>query len=73
MAVKLLFSRPDGRVLGAQIIGYDGVDKRIDVISTAMRSRLTVFDLERLELAYAPMYSSAKDPVNIPAIRPPIS
>ena len=65
MAVKLLFSRPDGRVLGAQIIGYDGVDKRIDVISTAMRSRLTVFDLERLELAYAPMYSSAKDPVNI--------
>ena len=65
MAVKLLFSRPDGRVLGAQIIGYDGVDKRIDVISTAMRSRLTVFDLERLELAYAPKYSSAKDPVNI--------
>ena len=67
MAVKLLFSWPDGKVLGGQIIGYDGVDKRIDVISTAMRSRLTVFELERLELAYAPMYLSAKGPVNIPA------
>jgi rhodanese-related sulfurtransferase len=65
MAVKLLFSWPDGKVLEAQIVGYDGVDKRIDVISTAIRSRLTVFDLERLEFAYAPMYSSAKDPVNI--------
>ena len=65
MSIKLLFARKDGRVLGAQIIGYDGVDKRIDVIATAIRAGMTVFDLERLELAYAPPYSSAKDPVNI--------
>jgi NADPH-dependent 2,4-dienoyl-CoA reductase/sulfur reductase-like enzyme/rhodanese-related sulfurtransferase len=65
MAIKLLFSKPDGRVLGAQIIGYEGTDKRMDVIATAMRAGMTVHDLEKLELAYAPMYSSAKDPVNI--------
>ncbi len=62
---KLLFS-PDGKaILGAQICGYDGVDKRIDVIATAMRGGLGVFDLEHLELGYAPPYSSAKDPVNM--------
>ena len=65
ISIKLLFAKSDGRVLGAQIIGYDGVDKRIDVISTAIRAGMTVFDLEKLELAYAPPYSSAKDPVNI--------
>lgn len=65
MSIKLLFGREDGKVLGAQIIGYDGVDKRIDVIATAIRAGMTVYDLERLELAYAPPYSSAKDPVNI--------
>jgi len=65
MSIKLLFDKKDGRVLGAQIVGYDGVDKRIDVISTAIRAGMTVFDLEKLELAYAPPYSSAKDPVNI--------
>jgi rhodanese-related sulfurtransferase len=65
MAIKLLFSKPDGKVLGAQIIGYEGADKRMDVIATAMRAGMTVHDLEKLELAYAPMYSSAKDPVNI--------
>jgi NADPH-dependent 2,4-dienoyl-CoA reductase/sulfur reductase-like enzyme/rhodanese-related sulfurtransferase len=65
MAIKLLFSKPDGRILGAQIIGYEGTDKRMDVIATAMRAGMTVHDLEELELAYAPMYSSAKDPVNI--------
>lgn len=65
MSIKLLFGRKDGKVLGAQIIGYDGVDKRIDVIATAIRAGMTVYDLERLELAYAPPYSSAKDPVNI--------
>jgi len=65
LSIKLLFSRKDGKILGAQIIGYEGVDKRIDVIATAIRAGMTVFDLEKLELAYAPPYSSAKDPVNI--------
>jgi len=65
MSIKLLFGKNDGKLLGAQIVGYDGVDKRIDVISTAMRAGMTVFDLEKLELSYAPPYSSAKDPVNI--------
>lgn len=65
MSVKLLFGKKDGKILGAQIIGYDGADKRIDVLATAIRAGMTVFDLEKLELAYAPPYSSAKDPVNI--------
>ncbi|HHV98306.1 MAG TPA: CoA-disulfide reductase [Clostridiaceae bacterium] len=65
MSIKLLFDKKEGRILGAQIVGYEGVDKRIDVIATAIRARMTVFDLEKLELAYAPPYSSAKDPVNI--------
>ncbi|NCC36799.1 MAG: pyridine nucleotide-disulfide oxidoreductase, partial [Chloroflexia bacterium] len=65
MHVKLLFAPEDGRVLGAQIVGYDGVDKRLDVFATAIRAGMTVFDLERLELAYAPPYGSAKDPVNM--------
>lgn len=65
MSIKLLFAKEGGRVLGTQIIGYDGVDKRVDVIATAIRAGMTVFDLEKLELAYAPPYSSAKDPVNI--------
>lgn len=67
MSIKLLFKRKGGKLLGAQIIGYDGVDKRIDVISTAIRAGMTVYDLDKLELAYAPPYSSAKDPVNIAA------
>ncbi|KYK27954.1 MAG: CoA-disulfide reductase [Candidatus Proteinoplasmatales archaeon SG8-5] len=62
---KLLFAPEDGRILGAQIVGMEGADKRIDVIATAIRAGMTVFDLEELELAYAPPYSSAKDPVNI--------
>jgi NADPH-dependent 2,4-dienoyl-CoA reductase/sulfur reductase-like enzyme/peroxiredoxin family protein/rhodanese-related sulfurtransferase/TusA-related sulfurtransferase len=65
MTIKLLFSPEDGKILGAQIIGRDGVDKRIDVLATAIRHGLTVYDLEELELAYAPPYSSAKDPVNM--------
>ncbi|SHE40568.1 CoA-disulfide reductase [Caldanaerobius fijiensis DSM 17918] len=65
MSIKLLFSEDDGKVLGAQIVGYEGVDKRIDVIATTIRAGMTVFDLEELELAYAPPYSSAKDPVNM--------
>jgi NADPH-dependent 2,4-dienoyl-CoA reductase/sulfur reductase-like enzyme/rhodanese-related sulfurtransferase len=64
-SIKLIFSPVKGRILGAQIIGKKGVDKRIDIISTAIRAKMTVFDLEELELAYAPPYSSAKDPVNI--------
>ncbi len=65
MAIKLIFDSKNGKILGAQIIGYEGVDKRIDVIATAIRAGMTVYDLEKLELAYAPPYSSAKDPVNI--------
>ncbi len=65
MTIKLLFSNADGKLLGAQIAGYDGVDKRMDVLSTAMRAGMTVSDLETLELSYAPPFSSAKDPVNI--------
>ncbi len=65
LSIKLIFSPDSGKILGAQIIGYDGVDKRIDVIATAIRAGMTVYDLEKLELAYAPPYSSAKDPVNM--------
>ena len=64
MAIKLIFDG-QGKVLGAQIVGYDGVDKRIDVIATAIRFGGTIEDLKELELAYAPPYSSAKDPVNM--------
>jgi NADPH-dependent 2,4-dienoyl-CoA reductase/sulfur reductase-like enzyme/rhodanese-related sulfurtransferase len=63
LAIKLLF-REDGGILGCQVVGRDGADKRIDVIATAMKTGLTVYDLEDLELAYAPPYGSAKDPVN---------
>ncbi|MDO8671721.1 MAG: FAD-dependent oxidoreductase [Dehalococcoidia bacterium] len=63
MTMKLLVEKPGGRVIGAQIIGEDGVDKRIDVLATAMYAGLDVEDLESLDLAYAPPYSSAKDPV----------
>jgi len=65
ITIKLLFSPDEGKILGCQAIGADGVDKRIDVIATAMRGRLSVFDLEHLELCYAPQYGSAKDPVNL--------
>jgi NADPH-dependent 2,4-dienoyl-CoA reductase/sulfur reductase-like enzyme len=65
MAIKLIFSPDQGEILGAQIVGKGGVDKRIDVIATAIRGAMTVYDLEELELAYAPPYSSAKDPVNV--------
>lgn len=62
--LKLIFSPEDGKVLGAQAVGRDGVDKRIDVIATAIRAGMTVYDLEHLELSYAPPFGSAKDPVN---------
>lgn len=64
VTLKLLFDL-DGNILGAQAVGQEGVDKRIDVLAGAMRSRNTIYDLEELELAYAPPYSSAKDPVNM--------
>jgi len=65
MHIKLLFGKPEGKILGAQIVGGDGVDKRIDVLAVAIRAGMTVFDLQELELAYAPPYGSGKDPVNI--------
>ncbi len=64
ISLKLLFDPKDGKILGAQAVGADGVDKRIDVIAVAMRAGLTVQDLKDLELSYAPPYGSAKDPAN---------
>lgn len=65
MTLKLIFDRETGKIFGAQAVGEEGVDKRIDVIATAIKGGLTVRDLPDLELAYAPPYSTAKDPVNI--------
>ncbi|MFC1972715.1 FAD-dependent oxidoreductase [Chloroflexota bacterium] len=65
IAIKMIFSTEDGKVLGAQAVGHEGVDKRIDVISMAIQNNATVFDLEEAELCYAPQYGAAKDPVNI--------
>ena len=65
MHVKVIFAPDDGKLLGAQVVGYDGVDKRIDVFATALCAGMTVRDLQHLELAYAPPYGSAKDPVNM--------
>ena len=63
--IKLLYSPEDGRLLGAQAVGINGIDRTIDVLATALADRLTVHDLEHLELAYAPPYGAAKDPVNV--------
>jgi rhodanese-related sulfurtransferase len=63
--MKVLFDKENGKILGAQIVGFDGVDKRCDVLAAAIRAGMTAYDLARLELCYAPPYSSAKDPVNI--------
>ena len=65
MTIKVVFEKETYRLLGAQIIGYEGVDKRIDVIATAIRSGMKATELKDLDLAYAPPYSSAKDPVNM--------
>jgi NADPH-dependent 2,4-dienoyl-CoA reductase/sulfur reductase-like enzyme/rhodanese-related sulfurtransferase len=65
LSIKILFDPKSGKLLGTQIIGKEGVDKRIDIFATALRHGLTVYDLAELELAYAPPYGSAKDPVNI--------
>ncbi|MFN9053283.1 MAG: FAD-dependent oxidoreductase [Pseudanabaena sp.] len=63
--LKLLFSKEDGRILGAQAVGEEGVEKRIDAIAMALQMGATVFDLEEAELCYAPQFGSAKDPVNM--------
>ena len=68
MLLKVLFDPTDGCVLGAQATGKDKVEKRIDVIATAMHSHLTMDDLADLELYYAPPYGGAKDPVNLAAM-----
>jgi NADPH-dependent 2,4-dienoyl-CoA reductase/sulfur reductase-like enzyme/rhodanese-related sulfurtransferase len=65
MSLKLLFEPTSGRVLGAQGVGGAGVDKRIDILAIAIQAGLTVFDLEEVELCYAPPFGSAKDPVNM--------
>ena len=65
MVMKLLFTPDSGRILGAQIIGIDGVDKRIDVLATAIQAEMDVKELTQLELAYAPQYGTGKDAVNI--------
>ncbi len=65
MTMKVLFEKDTYRLLGAQIVGFDGVDKRIDVLATAIRAGMKAYELAELDLAYAPPYSSAKDPVNM--------
>lgn len=65
MTMKVVYEKGTYRLLGAQIVGYDGVDKRIDVLATAIRAGFKATELKDLELAYAPPYSSAKDPVNM--------
>lgn len=65
MHIKLIYAPDNGKILGAQAVGYDGVDKRIDVFATAIRAGMTVYDLEQLELSYAPPYGSAKDAINM--------
>jgi NADPH-dependent 2,4-dienoyl-CoA reductase/sulfur reductase-like enzyme/rhodanese-related sulfurtransferase len=63
--LKVLFAPEDGKLLGGQVLGWDGVDKRVDVLAVAITAGLTVYDLEHLELGYAPPYGSAKDPLNM--------
>lgn len=65
MTMKVLFEKETFRLLGAQIVGYDGVDKRIDVLAAAIHAGMSALQLKDLDLAYAPPYSSAKDPVNM--------
>ncbi|MDN5487004.1 MAG: FAD-dependent oxidoreductase [Lactococcus lactis] len=65
IVLKLIFEPESGQIFGAQAIGKEGVDKRIDILSTAIKAKLTVFDLPELELTYAPPFGSAKDPVNM--------
>jgi len=67
LTLKLVYDRKSSRVLGAQAFGAEGVEKRIDVVATALRGKLTLQDLSELDLAYAPPFSSANDPVNVAA------
>ncbi len=67
MAIQLAFSPQDGRLLGAQVAGFDGVDKRLDILASAIKRNATIDELTEFEHAYAPPFSSAKDPVNIAA------
>lgn len=63
--MKVIFHKETGLILGAQAVGEEGVDKRIDVLSTAIRAGMTIRDLQEIELTYAPPFSSAKDPINM--------
>jgi len=65
LTIKVLYEKESLMILGAQIVGYDGVDKRIDIIATAMKAKMKASDLKDLDLAYAPPYSQAKDPINL--------
>ena len=65
MTIKLLFAPDDGKLLGAQVVGAEGVDTRIDILAVALQTGMTVFDLEEVELAYSPQYGSAKDAINM--------
>lgn len=65
MSIKTIYEKKTGKILGAQIVGRDGVDKRCDVYAVAIRANMTAYDLTNLELCYAPPYGSAKDPVNM--------
>lgn len=65
LSIKILFAPEDGKLLGAQVVGFDGVDKRIELFAQVLKSKGTIYDLMNIEHAYAPPYSSAKDPVNM--------
>ena len=65
LSIKISFSPTNGRLLGAQVVGFDGVDKRIDLLAQVIKNKGTIYDLQEIEHAYAPPYSSAKDPVNM--------
>lgn len=65
LSIKILFSPVDGKLYGAQVVGFDGVDKRIDLFAQVIKNNGTIYDLQEIEHAYAPPYSSAKDPVNM--------
>ncbi len=65
LSIKIIFSPEDDKLLGAQVVGYDGVDKRIDLFAQVIKKGGTIYDLQEIEHAYAPPYSSAKDPVNM--------
>lgn len=65
LSIKIIFSPEDGKLLGAQVVGYDGVDKRIDLFAQVIKKGGTIYDLQEIEHAYAPPYSSAKDPINM--------